>query len=114
MGYGAGGDGGEGGINLGWKTQCAMTPKAIFGLIVRTFGLSLLIYAVYTLFYCCCAVLRIFESRLNPVAYLVTGTLFLIIGLYLLRGAPGLIRFSYPERKTIPEPTENGEHDLVD
>ena len=78
-----------------------MTPKEIFGIIVRTLGLFFFIYALYNLLYGIAFCAGILDR--NPdykIAYFVTGTFFFVIGLYLLRGAPLLIRFSYPPGKS--------------
>ena len=74
-----------------------MKPRNIFGIIVRTFGLSLFIYAVWYLVYGLATLAGLPEdSPGHMIGCFVTGGVYLLIGLYLLRGAPLLINFSYP------------------
>ena len=74
-----------------------MTPKDIFGIIVRTFGLSLLIYAIWYLAYGVATVAGLPEDEPGyMIGYFITGGIYLLIGGYLLRGAPLLVRYSYP------------------
>ena len=77
-----------------------MTPSKIFGIIVRTFGLSLLIYAIWYLVYGIATIAGLPEDQPGyMIGYFLTGGVYLIIGLYLLRGAPFLIKFAYPPEK---------------
>lgn len=77
-----------------------MTPRDIFGIVVRTFGLSLFIYAIWYLAYGVATVAGLPEEGPGyMIGYFITGGIYFIIGLYLLRGAPFLIRFSYPTAK---------------
>ena len=75
-----------------------MRPAQIFGIIVRVFGLSLLIYSVWYLVYGVATALGLPEQQSGfKAAYFISGVTFLLLSLYLLRGAPHILRFSYPE-----------------
>ena len=77
-----------------------MTASDIFGIVVRTFGLSLLIYAIWYLVYGIATIAGLPEGAPGYlVGYFLTGSVYLIIGLYLLRGAPLLMKFAYPSKK---------------
>ena len=72
-----------------------MTPRDYFGIIVRTVGLFLCLVGIYYFLF---GLLR-FRGTFS---YLATTTLFqsgfsICVGLYLLRGAPALLRFTYPK-----------------
>ncbi len=74
-----------------------MTPSQIFGIIIRVFGLTMSIYAVWYLVYGIATSLGLPEDMPGyRIGYFISGGTFLVLGLYLLRGAPGLVRFSYP------------------
>lgn len=74
-----------------------MTPRQIFGVILRVFGLLVLVTsalylysAVYTLFY------PSVPHNSTAANYLAGFVLTLAASLYLLRGAPHILRFAYP------------------
>jgi hypothetical protein len=71
-----------------------MTPKNCFGLIVRTTGLLVLLVALYYFFFGL-VLLRGTFSSMAPLL-LVQSSLGIGVGLYLLRGAPLILRFAYP------------------
>ncbi len=74
-----------------------MTPAKIFGIIIRVFGLSLLVYSIWYLTYGIATILGLPEQQEGyKIGYFLSGTLFLLLALYLLRGAPHIIKFSYP------------------
>ncbi len=74
-----------------------MEPRDIFGIIIRTFGLSLFIYAIWYLVYGVATIAGLPEDAPGYlISYFITGGTYFVIGLYLLRGAPFLIRFAYP------------------
>jgi hypothetical protein len=80
------------------KKDAAMKPREIFGLIVRVFGLSLFFYAIWYLIFGIATVMGLLEEMPGyGLSYFLTGLFFLGFGLYLLRGAPGLMRYSYPD-----------------
>ena len=81
------------------QDQDPMKPSEAFALIVRVFGLGLLIYAVWVLAYGIAFGFGLMEERsLGIGPYFLSGVVFLLLSIYLLRGAPHLVRFSYPEQ----------------
>lgn len=73
-----------------------MKPRQIFGIVVRTFGLCLTIYAAWYVLFAMAILAGIQNAYRDEVpGYLLTGIPAAIAGLYLLRGAPLLLDFSY-------------------
>ena len=74
-----------------------MSPSEVFGIVVRVFGLGLLVSALW---YLADGIAIgsgfVNEHRFDVRAFFVTGGLFLLLSLYFLRGAPYLVRFCYP------------------
>lgn len=80
-----------------------MKAIEVFGIIVRTFGLSLLIYALWYLAYGLASVVGFEAGDPSELkAYFLTGGVQLLSGIYLLRGAPGVVNFAYAERQEKP------------
>ncbi len=82
-----------------------VTPKQLFGVVVRGFGLSNVMASL-------CYFLAAFyhpyaepgvSSRIVTSLNNLHGVCFLLLGLHLLRGAPGLMRFCYPEPSSASE-----------
>lgn len=74
-----------------------MSPVEIFGIVVRTYGLSMSIYAIWYLVYGVATSMGLPEDAPGyGTSYYISGSLFLAVGLYFLRGAPAVIRLSYP------------------
>jgi len=74
-----------------------MTPQQCFGIIIRTFGLILSLLSFYYFF--TAAYLRMSSYQrphAPPSTYAVYGVMSLLVSLYFLKGASGLIRFCYP------------------
>jgi hypothetical protein len=73
-----------------------MKPRDCFGVVVRTVGLLLVLFS---LFYFYGAVAATVSPALGrggtPVYYIGIGVVMMSVGLYLLRGAPHLLRFAY-------------------
>ncbi len=74
-----------------------MTPGQCFGLVLRVFGLLVLVVsalylysAAYTFFY------PSVPHNSTAAGYLAAFVLSLAAGLYFLRGAPHILRFAYP------------------
>lgn len=89
----------------------SMTPKDIFGIIVRAAGLfilrlSLWLFYDYTLWG---RTPNASTKPFDPSIFMVWGIGYLALGLYLLAGAPHLLRFSYPEPEPGP-PESEAEH----
>ncbi len=78
-----------------------MTPIKVFGVVVRSVGLVLLVYSVWYLLYGAATILGMEGTQHDwRVAYFVSGGLFLSLSLYLLRGARHLVRFCYSEENS--------------
>lgn len=73
-----------------------MKAKEIFGIIVRVVGLLALVSGLGAAY---AAFGMLSFGRLLARA-LLYGIPYLLVSLYLLRGAPHLVRFSYPEEKS--------------
>lgn len=72
-----------------------MTASEVFGVVVRTFGLILLLWAAYTAVYFVSVVVT--EAPTNgqpPGSFLITGAYLLVAGVALLR-ADWLVRLAY-------------------
>jgi hypothetical protein len=68
-----------------------MQPKEIFALILRIVGLIGIIVVVRQLD-------MMMKMGTPTAAYLAVKALYLAVGIYLMRGAPLLVRFAYPGR----------------
>jgi hypothetical protein len=66
-----------------------MKPHELFGVAVRIAGLVSLIYMLAS------AVLFIAAGL--PWLFIVKTIVWLILSLWMLRGAPALVRFAYPD-----------------
>ena len=81
-----------------------MKPQEIFGIIIRVFGLSLFIYAIWYLVYGVATIIGFSEGHSGyKIAYFISGFTFLLLSLYFLRGAPLLLRYSYPKQKNVEQ-----------
>jgi hypothetical protein len=76
-----------------------MKPADVFGIVVRVLGLSMTLYFLWSL------VTNIALSVSVPgmpgmegitAWFVVTALVGIVVGAYFLRGAPQLLRFSYP------------------
>ena len=76
-----------------------MEPRDIFGLSILIYVIKYLVYGATTIAWLPGV------GPVNMSGYWTTGGIYLIVGLYLLRGAPLLIRFAYPP--TTRADTEN-------
>ena len=66
-----------------------MKPADIFGLVVRLIGLVGVVYSLTTAF--------LFIGTGVPVLVTIKFIIAAILSLWLLRGAPQLVRFAYPD-----------------
>lgn len=74
-----------------------MQAVHIFGIIVRSAGLAMLVYALWNLAYGVGTLLRLPPYTTGyEFAFFLTGGVYLVLALYFLRGAPHLLRFCYP------------------
>ena len=72
-----------------------MQPKEVFGVVLRVAGLVL---SMASFFYFVSALFIYFFPNYRPNVspawhYLLTGGVMLLMGLYLLRGGPHIVRF---------------------
>jgi hypothetical protein len=73
----------------------ALTARDLFGVIVRTFGLLMVLWGLYTLTYLINARAVNAPTSGQPVgSFLITATFWLVGGFLLLRGE-WLVRFAY-------------------
>ena len=79
-----------------------MKARDIFGLVVRIFGLCVLLYALWYLAFGIAFAIRALhdtEHESYTGAYFTSGIPGLIVGLGLLRFGRQIVRFSYPCEK---------------
>jgi hypothetical protein len=67
-----------------------MHSKDLFALVLRIVGVVGIIFVIRQLDF-------VMEMGTPKAGYLVLKLVYLAIGIYLLRGAPMLVRFAYPE-----------------
>jgi hypothetical protein len=67
-----------------------MKSSDLFALAVRIVGLVSLLYMIGS-------ALMLFGASI-PLFLVVKEVVWLLVSIYLLRGAPHLVRFAYPER----------------
>jgi ABC-type antimicrobial peptide transport system permease subunit len=83
-----------------------MTPRQTFGLAVRIIGLLVMLFGV--LYFISWAVVLIDPHSRPGVSpawhYFLNAVVELLIGVYLLRGAPFLVRIAYPDERPNPHP----------
>jgi hypothetical protein len=74
-----------------------MRSREIFGVAVRVIGLlAVLGSVVYFVGGVVVLIAPELKPNVSPWLYVLNATVFLTVGLYLLRGAQVVIRFSYP------------------
>jgi hypothetical protein len=78
-----------------------MKPKDVFGIVVRTIGVILVLFS-FVYFYG--ALAASFSPRLGqgapPIYHIGFGVILLMVGAYCLRGAPKIVDLAYPEERT--------------
>lgn len=77
-----------------------MKPRDVFGLIIRIFGLATLILAFFYFYSSVEAGLRQDSQLASAAVYGRYGVIFMFLSVYLLRGAPHVMRFAYPEKES--------------
>lgn len=82
-----------------------MNPRDIFGLIVRTIGVCLLLFALWYLLFGIAEGLSIVaEERPGDArAFFFVGIGALIVSVVLIRRASWFVRFSYPSEERKPD-----------
>lgn len=78
-----------------------MKPSEIFAIVVRTVGLLIGLHAVVVLL--ATAYLLVVGGFAQSFLLAFFGMPLLVISSWMLRGAPGLIAFAYPEEKQYPK-----------
>src|SRR5665213_1542427 len=83
----------------------AMKPIEGFGIAVRIIGMILLILAAL---YIASGTVVLIDPKFKPNVspawhYFLVGIIGILISLYLLRGAPHIVRFAYPEEDSDPK-----------
>lgn len=68
-----------------------MQPQDLFAIVVRTVGLVSLVYLVSTS-------LMLLGGGL-PWAFVLRFIAWALVSIWMLRGAPQLVRFAYPDKK---------------
>jgi hypothetical protein len=71
-----------------------MKAREAFGVVIRSVGLLLVLAAIWSLFFAALNVVG--GGPGNTGAMIITGVPTLVVGLWLLRGAPALVRFAFP------------------
>ena len=68
--------------------------RQAFGVIVRTVGLLIPLYGIYTAFYGFSELAASLTGHYTPHVYFIFGALYLVVGAALIRGE-WLVRFAY-------------------
>ena len=77
-----------------------MSPAKIFGIVVRSLGLCLLVYSVWYLLYGIATIAGLQgEAAKYRIEFFISGGFLLFVSIYFLKGAPQLVKFCYPEEK---------------
>jgi len=70
-------------------------PVEVFAIVVRTVGMIVSLAAAAILFW---ALLNlVLGGPANPVGMIIIGVPILLVGLWLLRGAPSLLAYAFPK-----------------
>ena len=76
-----------------------MKPKDCFGVVIRSLGILTLIGSILYFYSMIDTLLAADKPHTPAFEYFIAAVVLLIAGLYLLRGAPHLMRFAYPKDK---------------
>jgi hypothetical protein len=76
-----------------------MRPPEAFGIILRILGLFMMVYCLWSLFLGIAIYSSSEVADLGMVWSFIIPIVGIPLGLYLLRGAPHVLRFSYPSEK---------------
>lgn len=82
-----------------------MKPSDIFGIIVRTIGVLLLLYGLWYLVFAVAEVLGIVAAETPDEAKLLflNAASAIVVALTLMRAASWFVRFSYPDDNSLRE-----------
>ena len=87
-----------------------MKVEEWLGLALRVLGVIVLLYGAGYLLDGTLFQLEYFtypDSSANY--YFVVGILYCVVGLFLIRGAPHIVRFAYPNEEEVEEPADTGD-----
>ena len=76
-----------------------MTPRDIFGLVIRLIGLALFVLGLSYLYSPIAMVFRPSSTDYPMSEYILFGVICVLVGAYFVRGAPHILRFAYPEKE---------------
>lgn len=90
-----------------------MKPDDIFGIVVRTIGVLLLLYGLWYLTFALAESMGIVAGQTRDEAKLlfITATAAIVVALILMRAADWVVRFSYPETTGVQQPFAAGSSD---
>ena len=71
-----------------------MSSRQVFGVVVRTLGLLVILAGGHRLFYAFASSV-LFKSHFPPHVFLVTGLVYLAVGVVLMWRAEWFVRFAY-------------------
>ena len=74
-----------------------MRPPEVFGIVIRSFGLTITLYSIWLLL--SSISLSLAGLGEGTAGFVITQIAALVLGIYFLRGAPVVVRFSYPGEK---------------
>jgi hypothetical protein len=74
-----------------------MRPPEVFGVVIRAFGLAISLYSLWLLVSTIALALEGLGE--GTLWFALTQVAALVLGIYFLRGAPAVVRFSYPHEK---------------
>lgn len=74
-----------------------MRAPEVFGIVVRVFGLSMTVYSLWSLV--SSIALSLAGVDVISVWFFISSIAGVVLGIYFLRGAPRLLRFSYPNER---------------
>jgi len=76
-----------------------MKPRDCFGVVIRTLGVLTPVGCALYIYSTIVAFVAPPPNSSPAYQYIIVAVVLLIVGLYLLRGAPHLMRFAYPPDK---------------
>ena len=78
-----------------------MEPKELFGVIVRTFGLSMAIYGIWYLVYGIAQAASMSEETYPTGDFVISGAFCTAVGALFLLGAGKIVQIAYRERPVV-------------
>jgi hypothetical protein len=72
-----------------------MSGRQLFGVVVRTLGLVVILLGGHRVFYAFVSSVLHFKSYYPPHVYLVAGLVYLVAGVVLMWRAEWFVRFAY-------------------